>query len=371
MLYNCAMKSAFRYDFAQLKATRTDEGYIADMPVVGRVGVLTYRNADGTVRRELRLPEDVFSADSLSSFAGKPVTDDHPSEPVTSRNAKKYMVGTMTGPGLQDGDTVRVPMIIHDGDTIEKVDKGGKRELSLGYKVYLDETPGTHPEYGEYDAIQRNIRINHLALVGRARAGSIARLNLDRADAYQYTETEVTMSADNLGRIRLDGGLEYQAAPEVIVAFEKMRNDHEEAKTRIDALQSEVEKLAGERDTLKARVDGFDAELQKARADALEEVKQLEAVKKVAEAFKVDVADKTARQIKEAVIGAVRKDAGDLSAKSDEYINAAFDMAVSLRSDAAIADQRVKTAPRNDGATPTSGSAYQNFMKQLGNKEAA
>jgi len=365
------MKSAFRYDFAQLKATRTDEGYIADMPVVGRVGVLTYRNADGTVRRELRLPEDVFNADSLSSFAGKPVTDDHPSEPVTSRNAKKYTVGTMTGPGLQDGDTVRVPMIIHDGDTIEKVDKGGKRELSLGYKVDLDETPGTHPEYGEYDAIQRNIRINHLALVGRARAGSIARLNLDRADAYQYTETEVTMSADNLGRIRLDGGLEYQAAPEVIVAFEKMRNDHEEAKTRIDALQSEVEKLAGERDTLKARVDGFDAELQKARADALEEVKQLEAVKKVAETFKVDTADKTARQIKEAVIGAVRKDAGDLSGKSDEYINAAFDMAVSLRSDAAMADQRVKTAPRNDGATPTSGSAYQNFMKQLGNKEAA
>lgn len=366
------MKSAFRYDFAQLKASRTDEGYIADMPVVGRVGVLTYRNADGTTRRELRLPEDVFNADSLTSFAGKPVTDDHPSEPVTSRNAKKYSVGTMTGPGLQDGETVRVPMIIHDGDTIEKADKGGKRELSLGYKVDLEETPGTHPEYGAYDAIQRNIRINHLALVGRARAGSIARLNLDRADAYQYTEdNEVIMSAETLGRIRLDSGLEYQAAPEVIVAVEKLRNDNEEAKTRIDALHSEVEKLAGERDTLKARVDGFDAELQKARADALEEVKQLEAVKKVAETFKVDAADKTARQIKEAVIGAVRKDAGDLSGKSDEYINAAFDMALSLRSDAAIADQRVKTAPRNDGATPTSGSAYQNFMKQLGNKEAA
>ncbi|MFI7909566.1 DUF2213 domain-containing protein, partial [Acinetobacter baumannii] len=68
----------------------------------------------------------------------------------------------------------------------------------------------------EYDAIQRNIRVNHLAIVPRGRAGN-ARLNLDRHDAVLFNpEEEIGMPTDNLGRIRLDSGLEYQAAPEVI-----------------------------------------------------------------------------------------------------------------------------------------------------------
>lgn len=372
------MVTVNRYDFAQIKATRTDEGFIVDAPIVGRVGVQVYRNADGSTRRELRLPDDVFKADSLATFAGKPITDDHPGEPVTSKNFKKYAIGTMTGNAYQDGDNVRVPLVIHDGEAIEKIDKGGKRELSLGYKVDLDETPGEHPEYGPYDAIQRNPRINHLALVGRARAGSIARLNLDRADAYQYDHTEVHMSADNLGRLRLDSGLEYQAAPEVIVAFEKMRNDHSEVTKELASVKTTAEKLAGERDTLQARVDGFNAELDKARTDALEvaraEVKERAEVEKTAAAFKVDSVDTlTTRQIKEAVIKAVRADA-DLSGKSDEYINAAYDIAAAMRGDAAMAEQRkAANNPRTDAAPTGSNAtdAYKSFMNKLGKKEAA
>jgi hypothetical protein len=270
----------------------------------------------------------------------------------------------MTGAAYQDGDYIRVPLVIHDGDAIDKIEKGGKRELSLGYKVDLEETSGVHETYGEYDAIQRNPRINHIALVGRARAGSIARLNLDRADAYQYDPHEVHMSAENLGRIRLDGGLEYQAAPEVIVAFEKMRNDHEEVKKSLEA-------LTGQRDTLQARVDSFAAELEKTRSDALEsaraEVKERAEVEKVAADFKLDGYEAmTTRQIKEAVIKSVRKDA-DLSDKSDEYINAGYEIAAAVRGDAAIAEQRKATAPRNDAAPET--NSYKQFMANLGKKE--
>jgi hypothetical protein len=351
---------AYRYDFAQLKATRTDEGFIIDSPVVGRVGVQVYRNKDGTMRRELRLPEEVFKADALASAEGKPITDDHPPEPVNPKNFKKYAIGTMTGAAIQDGDAIRVPLVIHDETAIDKATKGGKRELSLGYKVDLDETPGTHPEYGDYDAIQRNIRINHLALVGRARAGSMARLNLDRADAYQYDHTEVTMSTDNLGRIRLDSGLEYQAAPEVIVAVEKLRNDHETVTKELADAKTRLDTLAGERDTLKAQVEKHAAELEKVRADALEaaraEIKERADVEKVAATFKVDCADLTTRQIKEAVIKAVRTDA-DLTGKSDEYINAAYDTTAALRGDKAMEEQRKATGTRNDGGKPTMSAA--------------
>lgn len=50
-----------RYDRATIRAAVTDEGFLVDSPVVGRVGIQLYENADGTVRREFRPPEEVLS----------------------------------------------------------------------------------------------------------------------------------------------------------------------------------------------------------------------------------------------------------------------------------------------------------------------
>ena len=358
---------AIRYDRTEIKATCTDEGYLIDTPIVGRVGIQLYKNADGTIRRELRPPEEVFNADSLKSFAGKPVTDEHPGEPVTAKNAKRLSVGTMQGEGRQDGDNVVAPIIVHDGEMIDKILKGGKRELSLGYKVDLEETPGVWNGQ-EYDAIQRNIRVNHLAIVPRGRAGN-ARLNLDRHDAVSFNpEEENSMPTDNLGRIRLDSGLEYQAAPEVIVEVEKLRGDKADLETRVDELHKQLDTIAAERDTLKSQVESAD----KVRADALEkaraEIKARAELDKVAESFKVDGAGKTDREVKELVIKSVRTDA-DLTGKSDDYVNAAFDLTVSMKKDDAMAQQRQAGAPRNDDSGKPEGGSYKSFMSQLGNKE--
>lgn len=354
-----------RYDRSQIKATRTDEGYLVDTPIVGRVGIQLYTNADGTVRRELRPAEEVFKADSLASFAGKPITDEHPSEPVTSRNVKRLSVGTMQTAAKQDGDNVVVPITIHDEATVDKIMKGGKRELSLGYKVDLDETPGVW-EGQPYDAVQRNIRVNHLAVVPRGRAGN-ARLNLDRHDAVSFNPKEPTMS---LSSIKLDSGLSYEAAPEVIHAFEKMRGDKDELATRADDLQKQVDTISAERDTLKAEV----AKIEQIKADALttarEEVKARAELDKVADTFKVDTAGKTDREVKELVIKSVRADA-DLVGKSDDYINAAFDMSVAMKHDAATAEQRAAGAAPSGGRkdAQASGSAYKEFMNNLGKKD--
>lgn len=357
---------AIRYDRTEIKATRTDEGYLIDTPIVGRAGVQLYKNADGTIRRELRPPEEVFHADSLKSFAGKPVTDEHPGEPVTAKNAKRLSVGTMQGEGKQDGDNVVAPIIIHDGEMIDKVMKGGKRELSLGYKVDLEETPGVWNGQ-EYDAIQRNIRVNHLAIVPRGRAGN-ARLNLDRHDAVSFNPQEENAMPENLSRIRLDSGLEYQAAPEVVVEVEKLRSDKAELTTHVDELQKQLDTVAAERDTLKSQVQSAD----KVRSDALEaaraEVKARAELDKVAETFKVDGAGKTDREVKELVIKSVRTDA-DLTGKSDDYVNAAFDLTVSMKNDAAMAAQRAAGAKRDDAGEQTDTGSYKGFMSQLGKKE--
>jgi hypothetical protein len=361
------MIEAIRYDRTTIKATRTDEGYLIDTPVVGRTGIQLYKNADGTIRRELRPPDEVFKADSLATYSGKPITDEHPGEPVTAKNAKRLSVGVMQEAGKQDGDNVVTQITIFDQDTIDKIMNEGKRELSLGYKVDLEETPGVWNGQ-EYDAIQRNIRINHLAIVPRGRAGN-ARLNLDRHDAVLFNPEEENAMPENLSRIRLDSGLEYQAAPEVIHALEKARDDNAELNTRADELKKQLDTIAAERDTIKSQVESAD----KIRTDALEkaraEVKARAELDKVAETFKVDGAGKTDREVKELVIKSMRADA-DLAGKSEEYVNAAYDMTVALKSDFAMAAQRQAGTPRNDGKEdkPESGN-YKGFMSKLGKKE--
>lgn len=153
----------------------TEEGYLIDHPIVTSVGIFVYHNPDGSVRRELRLPEEVFAEKSLESYKGKPVIITHEAGYVDTENVQEEHVGTILSEGYQDGNDVRAEIVIHDMDTVKNI---GLRELSCGYNLRLEETPGVW-EGQPYDAIQRDIEINHLALVEKARAGEQARLNID------------------------------------------------------------------------------------------------------------------------------------------------------------------------------------------------
>ena len=170
------LKRGVRLDSIKLNATYfTDEGYLIDHPIVTTCGIFEYTNPDGTIRRELRLPEEVFSKASLASYKGKPIIITHDAGLVDKNTVNEESIGTILSEGYRDGDNVRAEIVIHDTDTMKEC---GLRELSLGYNLTLDETPGEWN--GEpYDAVQRNIEINHLALVGSARAGENARLNID------------------------------------------------------------------------------------------------------------------------------------------------------------------------------------------------
>lgn len=156
----------------------TDEGYLVDHPVVTTCGIFEYQNEDGSTRRELRLPEHVFSEKSLKSYKGKPIIITHDAGEVDKNNVRREQIGTIMSEGYQDGDNVRCEIIIHDTDALQKC---GLKELSLGYSLDTVDEPGRWN--GEsYDCIQKNIEINHLALVGEARAGESARLNIDGRD---------------------------------------------------------------------------------------------------------------------------------------------------------------------------------------------
>lgn len=152
-----------------------EQGFLHDTPIVTSTGIFEYILPDGSVRRELRLPEHVFDKESLSSYEGKPVIISHDAGSIDKNNVMNEIVGTILSEGYQDDDNVRCKIVIHD---IDKVKSIKDRELSLGYSLDLIEEPGEWN--GEpYDAIQTNIRINHLAIVKNARAGDQAHLNLD------------------------------------------------------------------------------------------------------------------------------------------------------------------------------------------------
>ncbi len=156
----------------------TDEGYLVDHPIVTTCGVFVYKNRDGSVRRELRLPEEVFDETSLASYKGKPIIITHSAGEVDKENVRREQIGTIMSEGYRDGENVRCEIIIHDTNALKSC---GLKELSLGYSLDTEDTPGTY-QGEKYDCIQRHIEINHLALVGEARAGATARLNIDSRD---------------------------------------------------------------------------------------------------------------------------------------------------------------------------------------------
>lgn len=166
----------------------------------------------GNVVRVYRPEDEVFSRDSLASFAAAPVTIDHPSEMVDASNWKRHGVGEINGDIARDGEFVRVPLIVRDAAAVEKV-RTSHKQLSMGYTCTLDWTPGQTPSGEAYDAVQRNIRINHIAAVPAARGGPELKISDERTPPEKPTmkikigDAEVDATNGEAVRIAVDNAL--------------------------------------------------------------------------------------------------------------------------------------------------------------------
>ncbi len=227
-----------------------------------RVGVLEYTDPSfpGGIRRELRLREDLAAPESLASYRNAPITDDHPSEMVTAANSMRFARGMVTEPGRMDDEHVAIRGLVTDASLIGKMRNDGKRELSPGYTVELDTTPGIHPVYGRYDVRQTKILVNHLAVVERARAGSTAAVRMD--GAVVPTASLNSCVSSNAHQVHAMDPKELQAKLDqaaTLLAQEKARADAAEQKLdgekkradtaegKVAALNAEVTQLRGER----------------------------------------------------------------------------------------------------------------------------
>jgi len=181
------------------KPRRTTDGYMAVRARAARSGVYQYLGSEVDPKGErfaadqivnvYRPTDEVFAESSVASFLLKPITDDHPAEAVTADNWKSHAKG-IVGKVLRDGEHLAFDLVLMDAGLIAAVDSG-KRELSNGYGCTMSFEDGTAPDGTEYQAIQRDIRGNHVAVVEQGRAGSTCRIG-DAApcDAIPSAEVE-------------------------------------------------------------------------------------------------------------------------------------------------------------------------------------
>lgn len=174
-------------DAAPIAGVRlTRDGYAVAEVRAARTGIQQYAGRevgrpDLAVVNVYRPPESVFAADSMASYGFKPVTINHPAEGVTADSWKDLAVGVVGGDVVRDGGFVKVPLALMDAAAIKAV-QDGTREISMGYVCDLAFEDGVTPEGEPYQAVQRDIRINHLALVPSGRAGPQCRVGDAKPD---------------------------------------------------------------------------------------------------------------------------------------------------------------------------------------------
>lgn len=324
---------------------------------VARAGVQVYVNPDGSTRREYRPPKEVFAAESLASLRGAPVTNEHPPTMVTGDNVRRYQVGTALTDGRQDGEHVAAELVVQDAATLRDV-QSGKAELSCGYKLDIVKTAGVTPDGEAYDAIQTNIRINHVAIVQRGRAGS-ARLRLDG-----LTDEDIAYAMDAA-----------DAAQE-----SNMNEELERLKAAVAALTTRAEKAEQALVAQTARADAAEAEVR-TRTDAATQIPALVAARvklereagKLLPEFRCDGASDA--DIQRAVIKLVDNEdlAKDGTQAHPIYLQARYDAAVKRGVAAAESKARVQEAMAGSagaGRTDSIPSERDAAKKGLANLDA-
>lgn len=355
--------TVFRLDNGYLQNITTSDGFLRAKVSIAKTGVFSYLHADGKIIKEAKLPEELFSQATLDSLKGVPVTNEHPPIEdnkglVNQTNYNKYVKGSLGEIVVLDGDHIVTTETIYDAELINQLKNGEKREVSIGFETDVDFTPG---EYNgqRYDAVQRNIKINHLAHVKNGRAGESVKVHLDSVNTnYAIMQGEV-----NEMIVRIDGK-DIEVSEEVYKEIESLRKkalrkDDQSAvatedKTEVQITlpkkeESEDLKLANENLKMQVKtqqdlIAGLQSELnalkktEPEKLDSLvsEKLNALDSARAVIQGFRGD--GLSTKEIKLQVISKL------LPFKADVKLDSISDTEIDYRYDAALQLAREKQA---------------------------
>lgn len=259
-------------DFYELPPSREilpGTGFLRAPAKINRTGIQQYTarelgldGGDSKILRLWRPPEEVAKA--VKTFESATVTDEHPPNGVDAVNWHLLAKGDVRDCSMA-GDFTEAVIIVRDQSQIDLV-KDGKAELSCGYEFSLDMTSGTTPAGEQYDAVQRDIVGNHVAIVDRGRAGSRVRI----ADRKGQTTMLIRLKAADtaIGKITIPGlDKEIEIADAAVAraivdsfdlhkhgieaakdAHDKLMKDHKDLQAAFDEYKSGMEEAADDDD---------------------------------------------------------------------------------------------------------------------------
>lgn len=379
--------------FEPQKLHRTPEGYLQGVIRATCAGVFRYLGEDGkTVDRVLRSEAEVGDPASVASANSKPVTLRHPNESVTIDNIAKYEVGFTGTDAYFDGIDLWITITITDKKAIEAIESGKVAAVSMGYDVAsieVNEDPLNNWRGTEYNKIQHGIRYNHLALVYAGRAGESVEItvgdSIDEIINTNKTGAKASAKDSAMKKIIIDGAV-YECDEAVAAKLSGLEKQLEDSAV---AHKAELDKVTAEKDAKAAELDKVTAERDAAQAEAktLKEKQLDEAAiaKKVdekialvekAKGYGCEVkAEDSCLDIKKAVIAKAFGDKMDLTDKSEDYVNVAFDSAcIHLESAGVQTQDSSPLAPNFAGVSDVqvgdTEAAYKAMKDKLAGKAA-
>lgn len=220
--------------------------YLYDNPIT-RVGVFPYLGRQisndldpDKIYQVLRPEEELTRPETLESFKLKPLINEHEMLGKEFTPAEEKGIHGTLGENVKfnkDNGVITNNLIVYS-EAMKNAIEHGKKELSLGYKCSYDLTPG---EYNgqHYDAVQRNILLNHIALVDEGRMGHDVRV-MDKA--ITYGKLDLGLDGDVIDFITIKGNhipvKEGQTKKEVAKSFVESKKD-EKKPTNIKIKQSQ------------------------------------------------------------------------------------------------------------------------------------
>lgn len=235
----------------------TPSGFLVAEPRVARIGIQIYKGhevgrPDMDEVRVYRPETEVFDKRAMVSLAHKPVTLDHPDTQVDATNWKEFAVGNSTGDVARDGEYIRVPLALMDAAAI-KAARSHKSQLSVGYSANLKWESGETNDGQFYDAVQTEIRANHIALVSNARGGNKLKMGddlFDHKDSHErrtpMTERTLNLDGVNIALEDKDGQIVERHLKTLNDTTADLRKQLGESQSKATELQKAIETKDGE-----------------------------------------------------------------------------------------------------------------------------
>ncbi|WP_419636696.1 DUF2213 domain-containing protein [Thiolapillus sp.] len=322
----------YRVDVGTVEKYTDQNGALRLKGRAARTGILVYRMADGSERREYVPPETLFNADSMDVMTGIPLTLNHPAAGVSPDNYNEVVAGAVVATDAQ-GEYLGVDVTVNARDAIDAV-KSGTSQLSCGYFVTTMDMDG-QIDGERYDAIQIARKYNHLAVVDYGRAGPECSLNLDYAIQVEDT---MTKKAEDIADPKDDdqNNQKPDPKPEPNPAADSVR-----LQARIDALEAKLAKYEADEADKKAD-ENLDSAVRVDPRFAL--INELNA-----RSIHVDTVDKEG---KPATYAVMVRDALDkmgiknnIDGQSETYLRARLDAELAIR-------DRENVTPKGDTKMP-------------------